>query len=379
MTLAFLIYKVFPYGGLQRDFLQVLTELCQRGHTCRVYCVSWQSDWPKNVDVVLAPSVKGTRVRRNEHFSAWVHAELTREPVSGVIGFNKMPGLDIYFAGDPCFLAHVEENRTALYRLGSRFRHFAAWESTVFARGSSTEVLLLTTRESERFVHYYKTEIERMHLLPPGVARDRCRTERAQTQRARVRAELKLSQHALILLFIGSGFATKGLDRAIRGLASLQRAHPHKDIRLLVAGQNRIGKMEALARRQGVRKRVQFLGGRDDIPDLLQAADLLVHPARSEAAGMVLLEALVAGLPVVVTDVCGYARYIESAGAGKVLTAPYQQTDLVTALEELVDARVRSACSTRALEYARDADLFSLHTRAADLIEKLLAQKNKCE
>ncbi|MEM1155294.1 MAG: glycosyltransferase family 4 protein [Pseudomonadota bacterium] len=377
MSLAFLIYKVFPFGGLQRDFLRIMHELSQRGHTCRVYCVSWQGDLPENVEVVLAPSVRGSHVRRNEQVYHWVQSELACESRCGVIGFNKMPGLDVYFAGDTCFLAEAIETRTALYRLGSRFRHFAAWEKAVFERGCATEILLLTARERARFVQHYQTESGRMHLLPPGVSRDRCRTESAQTQRAQTRAELQLRPQTLTLLFVGSDFFRKGLDRAIRSLAKLQHAHPEQDVRLLVAGQDRTYKMDLLARRQRVRGRVEFLGGRKDVPNLLLAADILVHPARSEAAGVVLLEALVAGLPTVATDVCGYASYIDTAVAGKVLPSPFKQTDLDVALSELVDAGAREDCARTALDYSKQADLYSMHEKAADLIEGLLGQKER--
>ncbi|WP_163066577.1 glycosyltransferase, partial [Acinetobacter baumannii] len=64
---------------------------------------------------------------------------------------------------------------------------------------------------------------------------------------------------------------------------------------------------------------VQILKGRSDIPRFLLGADLLIHPAYNENTGTVLLEALVSGLPVLVTDVCGYAHYIAEADAGRVL------------------------------------------------------------
>ena len=67
---------------------------------------------------------------------------------------------------------------------------------------------------------------------------------------------------------------------------------------------------------------VEFLKGRSDIPRFLLGADLLIHPAYNENTGTVLLEALVAGLPVLVTDVCGYAHYITDANCGRVVPSP---------------------------------------------------------
>ena len=174
---------------------------------------------------------------------------------------------------------------------------------------------------------------------------------------------------------VGSGFITKGLDRAISALARLQAQQPQRRMCLLVAGQDRERSFRLLARRKGVAQQVRFLGGRDDVPELLLAADLLVHPARSEAAGMVLLEALVAGLPVVVSGVCGYAHHIAAAEAGTVLPQPFSEAEFDAALAQALDPAYRERCRGNGLAYAARADLYSLHVTAADLIEQAVQRK----
>ena len=155
----------------------------------------------------------------------------------------------------------------------------------------------------------------------------------------------------------------------------MRAAQPGADARLLVAGQDRSRRFQRLARRLGVGAAVSFLGGRDDVPDLLLAADLLVHPARHEAAGMVLLEALVAGLPAIVTDVCGYAPHVQAARGGIVLSSPYRQEQLEAAILRTVDGVFRAECRASALTYAEQTDLYSMHRTGAALIESLLRRK----
>jgi UDP-glucose:(heptosyl)LPS alpha-1,3-glucosyltransferase len=150
---------------------------------------------------------------------------------------------------------------------------------------------------------------------------------------------------------------------------------PAKNIRLLVVGQDKETRFRRLAIRLNVAKQVEFLGGRDDIPDLLLAADALIHPAKDEAAGIVLLEALVAGLPVLVTDICGYAHHIELANAGVVLGSPFQQLDLDRAVERSLDPQFRVSCTEHALRYAQHEDLYSMHRTGALLIQKFIEQK----
>jgi UDP-glucose:(heptosyl)LPS alpha-1,3-glucosyltransferase len=327
------------------------------------------------VELHLAPASKGSNVRRNERFLRWVRAELAARPVDGVIGFNKMPGLDVYYAGDPCYLHKALHERSLLYQLGWRFRHFAAWERAVFDPASTTRILLISASEQRKFERHYHTPPLRMHLLPPGVAPDRRRPPDAIARRAQARHALGLMWDTYTLLFVGSGFITKGLDRAIRAVSRLQAKYPGQKLRLLVAGQDAIGRFGLLARRQQVQEQVMFLGGRDDIADLLLAADVLVHPARSEAAGIALLEALVAGLPVVATAVCGYSGHIESAGAGLILPEPFSEESFDAALARMLDTGFRDQCRDNGLAYADLEDLYSLHSAGADLIEQFIGHE----
>lgn len=130
-----------------------------------------------------------------------------------------------------------------------------------------------------------------------------------------------------------------------------------------------------MSRRLGLGDAVHFLGGRDDVPDLLLAADLLVHPARAEAGGIVLLEALVAGLPVITTDVCGYAHHVQEAGAGTVLGSPFRQLALEQAVQRGLDEAWREDCRERALQYASVTDLYSMHATGAGIIESVIERK----
>ncbi len=379
MRLAFLLYKYFPYGGMQRDFRRFVEEVQQLGHECRVYYIQWQGEGLPGADLRHVPVSARTNHRRNERFSEWVSRDLEADPVDGVIGFNKMPGLDVYYAADSCYLDKAFSERGWLYRRGARYRHFSTYEAAVFGAASRTEVLLISETEKAKFVQYYATPESRMHMLPPGIARDRCAGEDAAIRRRAARQSLAVDQGEHVLLFVGSGFIKKGLDRAIRALAHATAEQPHHAMRLLVVGQDKERRFRRLAKKLSVEDQVHFLGGRDDVAELLLAADALIHPALDEAAGIVLLEALVAGLPVITTDVCGYAHHIAAAKAGMVLRSPFRQEDLNAAVLRSLDGVYRSQCRETGLTYARLTDLYSMHSTGARLIEQLVQQKRRAD
>jgi UDP-glucose:(heptosyl)LPS alpha-1,3-glucosyltransferase len=371
MRLALLLYRYFPYGGVQQAFRGIARELLARGHHCRVYCLSWQGEPLAGADVRLVPTSAYSRHRSSERFIEWVRTDLASQPVDGVIGFHNMPGLDICFAPSSCFLDRAQL-RGRLYRRSAHFRHFAACERAVFAVDSATHVLLRTEVQRDTLLQHYPTPATRLHLLPAGVSIERRLPEDAPQRRKTLRAQLGLEGQELALLCVGSRFEEQGLDRAITAYARLRTEQPSVKARLLVAGQGKLRTFRRVARKLGVADGVVFLGGREDVVDLMLGADLLVHPARSAAVGTVLLEALAAGLPVVATEVCGYASHIKAGRAGILLPSPFSQPQLDQAVMRFIDGVFRADCRSGAQLYARLTDLFSMHSACAQRVEQLI-------
>ena len=138
----------------------------------------------------------------------------------------------------------------------------------------------------------------------------------------------RVGDDELVVLCIGSGFKTKGLDRSLRAFASLPPELRARS-RLIAIGDDRPTRFARLAGQLGITKRFAIWKGRDDIPQVLQGGDLLLHPAYYENTGTALLEAVVAGLPVLATATCGYAFHVEAARAGRVIGEPFAQAELV--------------------------------------------------
>jgi UDP-glucose:(heptosyl)LPS alpha-1,3-glucosyltransferase len=368
LQLAFTLFKYFPFGGLQRDFLRIALACQKRGHGIRVYTLQWQGDIPAGFEIIIVPVSAMTNHRRYEKFAAWVQSDLAARPVDRVIGFNKMPGLDVYYSADPCFEEKARTLRNPLYRITGRYRHFAAFERAVFGTGSNTQILMISALQQPLFMRHYETPLERFHLLPPGIDQDRRAPPDAAEIRKSFRREFELKQDDLLLVQIGSGFKTKGLDRSLKALASLP-GELRMRARLIVIGQDEPRSFEKQIVTLGLQKQVAILKGRDDIPRFLLGADLLIHPAYNENTGTVLLEAVVAGLPVLTSAVCGYAHYIAEANAGRVVPLPFAQETLNRLLAEMLSNDLdRHQWSANGLAFADQADLYSLPERAADVI-----------
>ena len=374
MKLAFCLFKYFPYGGMQANFLAAASACGRRGHRVRVYVHRWQGDIPPEFEVVRVPERGVSSHARQRAYRAFVQHHLRGAPVDLVVGFNKMPGLDVYYAADNCERARYRGPGGRLRRLLPRYRHLLDYERAVFAPGRDVRIMLVAAPQLAAYRSCYGTETERLVLLPPGIRRDCLAGPDSQRTRDEVRTELGLGEEDRLLLAVGSGFRTKGLARTLRALSRLP-AQLRRRCLLLVMGQDNFRPFARMVRRLGLTEGVRYLGARADVPRFLFAADLLVHPARNEASGMALLEAAAAGLPVLASGACGYAHYVREAGFGRVLDEPFDQACYEDALQQMLfcPEGQRRQWREAGCRFASEADIYDRAARIADFLETLVA------
>lgn len=368
MLIALCLFKYFPYGGLQRDFLAIGKELYKRGHHIRVYTRSWQGDKPSEFNIIEVPVHALTNHSANVKYYKWVEKHLASHPVDKVVGFNRMPGLDFYYDADVCYAEKIEqEQRGFFYRISGRCKHYLEYEKAVFEKGTKTKILLLSRVQQTYFQKHYQTESERFYLLPPGISLSRKYQNAPAGAREKICKELDISTSSFLLLQIGSDFSRKGVDRSIEALASLPEDRRQKT-HLIIIGQDNPNKFIKLANQLKIDKNVHFLLGRDDVPYFIAGCDLLLHPARSENTGTVILEALVGGLPEISTAECGYAFYIERAQTGIVLGSPFNQKEFNNYLAQALDTSLLQRWETNAKLFADSNNLMRLVNEACNLI-----------
>jgi len=378
MKLVITLYKYFPFGGLQKDMLAIANECANRGHQVSIFCRSWTGDLPvageNRITVNILVGRAATNQGKDALFGKHFRKAMQRIQPDLVIGFNKIPGVDVYYAADTCFKAKLTRERPWLYRFLPRYRHRVHEEAALFDQQAHTHILAISQTAVDEYRDFYQTDKSRFTLLPPGISRDRINASGERLYL--LHKELALTEDKLIVLMVGSGFRTKGLDRAIHALAALPD-EIRNDVHLVVAGEDHSKAFVQQATQLGVEEQVHFLGGRKDVALLLRSADVLIHPAYRETAGMVLLEAAVAGLPVITTDVCGYAHYIAEYALGVVLSSPFDQALLNDALRiALTDAEKIKSWRKNGLMFAQNADIYQMPQKAVDAIEAFARQRS---
>jgi UDP-glucose:(heptosyl)LPS alpha-1,3-glucosyltransferase len=369
MKLAFVLFKYFPYGGLQRDMVRMAGACQKYGYEIHVYTLSWQGDVPEGFNVHIVPARGIRNYVKYRDFIRLLQQALIESPVDAVVGFNRMSGLDVYYAADPCFRKEHVENKSPLVRLLGRYRFFLRQEQAVFGADSNTLVLMISSLQLEYFRQYYGISDASIRMLPPGISRDRMAPANKDEIRTEFRREFGLSDDHLLLLSVGSGFSMKGFDRGLVAVAALP-AQLRARVRVYVIGQDKPGPVRRLVKRLGLQQNVRLFPGRDDVPRFLQGADFLLHPARHENTGTIILEAVVAGLPVLTTATCGYAFHVEQAAAGLVVSSPFRQSVLDKTLRDMLCSDLRQTWSDNGIAYGKTQDLYGLPDTAAELIHQ---------
>ncbi|MCG3131234.1 MAG: D-inositol-3-phosphate glycosyltransferase [Phycisphaerae bacterium] len=174
---------------------------------------------------------------------------------------------------------------------------------------------------------------DRIDVLPNGVDTARFSPVSEDRRRA-LRAARGWARDRCIAVCVASLTPVKGHDVLIRAADALRGSRPSVEFVFIGDGPLR-QRLETEVRNRGLAVAVSFLGNRDDVPDLLRAADLLVCPSRSESMCNAVLEGLASGLPVIAANV-GDNRLLLDNGAAGVIVPPEDAAAIAGAIQAVV-------------------------------------------
>jgi len=268
--------------------------------------------------------------------------------IDAVLGLTRAFRQDVYRVGAGVYRAHLRSVRpftasaigAALIRLSPRHAAFLAMDRWIFdgwRRGRTLRYLCNSRKVREEIVAEYGVPAGRIDVLHNPVDLERFDPERERPGRPETRRDLGVPAEATAALFSGSGWHRKGLDAALRAVAS-SRSRPW----LVVAGSDEPGPWFRLAKSLGIADRVVFAGLRADITRVYAAADLLLAPTRYDAFSNATAEALAMGLPVITTETNGAAELVAQGREGVVVARAEDVPALARALDLLADTELRS-------------------------------------
>lgn len=366
--IAVVVPKYGLVGGGER-FASEITERLARNTNFDIHVFANQ--WVASSDRITfhkVPAIRFPRFLRPLCF-AW----LTSRMISRM-NFDLVHSHDWILKGD-IFSVHsvphagwvrdVRKKRPSLFD-----RAIIAVEQRTIQAGGSSSFFPVSSIAIEAFRKEYATLPGHWQALAPGVDVARFSRPERGVCRAGIREHHGIGASDTLLLFVGMNFEVKGLDTIIAALAKARAARPEANIRLLVVGRGDEGKYRKVAQSLGVANAVTFAGTQlDGLERYYRAADIFIMLSKFDTFGMVVLEAMAAGLPVIVSPNVGAKDLVEEGSNGFILPEQQDADAAADRIARLSDMARREAMGAAAAQTAAMHDWERLAEKMARLYQ----------
>lgn len=358
LHIALVIKNFVTTGGAEKYAVEIARRLLDRGHTIDLYA--------RYIDHNLTSGMQVFQVPDKLNFSSVLSLySFSREAAKLLQGRS----YDIIHTHDKGCPGQVSTLHTFSFKRGinrmswlKKINEFVisprAWLYLYMEKQQAASDMLVPVSDVIRrdLKECHGREIG-VSVIPPGVDVERFCPQEVALKRETARGREGLGDDELAVVFVGSEYRRKGLDRLIPALG--------EDMRLFVVGRGeRIDHYQALTERHGLSDRVRFTGLVADVMDYYALADVVVLPSIAEAFGMTVLEGMACGLPVITSQEAGAACVVESGKTGLVFESP---DDIEQMLVSLKDPELRKKLGIQ----ARSAALNCTWDKAADDYEAL--------
>jgi len=324
-------------GGAEWVLYQTTRGLQERGHEVHLFCQVFRLPPPPGVIVHRVPGLSWPRSARLLTFGFFAPRFIAKHDCDVVMSFDRIMTQDVFRSGGGPHKSFVQKMmrrgglwRKLWYRI-STYHHLALFiENRQISSVGSRKIIALCEQVKRDFIDAYNVPEEKIVVVYNGVDSERFHPRLRADAGQRVRAELRIPADRPIVLFVGTGFRRKGLDR----LLQLWRHPGMPGVYLVIVGSD--ARLSSYQKRYAG-KEIVFAGSRSNVEDFYGAADLLVLPSVQEGFGNVILEAFATGLPVVTVVGVGAAEIIEGELKEGIVNNPDDPGELKSKILALLD------------------------------------------
>jgi UDP-glucose:(heptosyl)LPS alpha-1,3-glucosyltransferase len=208
-----------------------------------------------------------------------------------------------------------------------------AEERTLMTAGTTRLIIAVSQLVKEQLQESYDISPDKIKVIPNGVELP-CENEAARAERrSAARARFHWRESDFGLLFVANEYDRKGLQTIIRALPLLHDPH----VRLAVVGDDDRAPFQRMAARLGVADRIEFAGSIRGAESLYGGADAFVLPTWYEPFGMVIIEAMAEGVPVITSARAGAVEGMTHERHGLFLQDVQSAAELASAIGRIRD------------------------------------------
>jgi UDP-glucose:(heptosyl)LPS alpha-1,3-glucosyltransferase len=327
-------------GGTERDLYKTAEGLRDLGHDVHLFCSEFAVPPPQGTHFHRVSVIPLGRTAKMLSFAARAPGLIAQTGCDLTMSFGRMIEQDVLRSGGGThrgFLQRLGQAGGARRRIWQRLSFYhqslLALEKKQFAPGRVKKIIAVSEEVKKDILANYPVSPNQIAVLYNGVDAQRFHPARRQKFKNGVRERWGIPLDAAVVLFVGSGFRRKGLDRLI----TLWTQPRFAALYLLVVGHDaRLARYKAWAE-SAAPNRIIFTGRQDEIENFYSAADIVALPALQEAFGNVVLEALASGLPVLVSSNVGSSNLLVGQLSQGIVEQPEDPECLASRLLELLE------------------------------------------
>lgn len=354
-------------GGAETYLKRLADGVVKAGHEVQLVTTNeWPEDqWPFGSINRLAASTAIGFADELEQLRPQLQCDV-------LFSLERIWSCDVYRAGDgvhSAWLARRGKFEVPLKRFvrgaSRKHRDLLQLEESLFEQRKAGRVIAASQMVVSEIADLYRYPEDRMDVVRNGVPVDRFKFDPELRQRSR--AELKLKQDHIAVVFAGSGWQRKGLLFAIEATALCN----NRKMRLLVAGRGDASRYKTIRLRFWREDPVQFLGEVADLAPVYAAADIFILPTIYDPFSNACLEALASGLPVITTRSNGFSEIIADRVHGSIVDNPANLTGLRDAIRFWSDSSRRDAARPANIERASHFDISKNVARTLEILTRV--------
>ncbi len=264
---------------------------------------------------------------------------------------DRMFGADIFtFHGIPHRLWRTEVRQKYMMPLD---RAMSWVEGKCFEHPGLLRVLPVSTLTQDYLLREYSLDKEKIRVMHPGVHAERFDLSNREKVRSETRSRFGFLEDDIVVFFASMNFELKRLDLVIEGISMANaKSAGSSRLKLLVAGRGNEKKYSAIAGSMGVESDIKFAGVVSDMEKYFAASDIFAVPSDFDTFGMVVLEAMASGLPVIISPTMGARDIVTEGVTGFVLPANLSSRNIAAALEKLQSSDTRAKMAAECIKTA---------------------------
>ena len=301
------IAVVIPKYGLVGGAEQFASELTARlvlqtGHDFHVYANRWRkSATPVNFHYV--PIMSFPKFLTTISFAYFVQRSISRNIYSLVHSHERIFAADVFtLHGIPhrYWVHNVRRKKMSLYDLATDWV-----EKKLVYSGNCKKFVAVSNLTKEIFLQEYKIDPDKIAVIHPGVDLTDYALKDKDSIRIGIRRELGINFADPVIVFASMNFEIKGLDAVLLSLAKLKTQN--RKFKLIVAGKGNVKKYMKMAAAAHISSDIIFTGlvSKEKLVRIYLAGDLYIMLSKFDTFGMVVLEAMAAGLPAIISGNVG--------------------------------------------------------------------------